>query len=60
MVENIKVVANNRKAGFEYFLLENRQRDFTGDSLRAVARDRGVILEVDDYVADLLREQLAS
>lgn len=33
----------------EYFLLENRQNDFNGDSLIADVSPRGVLLGVDDY-----------
>ena len=37
----------------EYFLLENRQQDFAGDGLNVTLGQSGVILEVDDYDADI-------
>jgi len=37
----------------EYFLIENRQRDPDGDSLKTIYSERGVVLEVDDYDWDI-------
>lgn len=37
----------------EYFLIENRQQDFTGDGLNLTKSTSGVVLEADDYDVDI-------
>jgi M6 family metalloprotease-like protein len=37
----------------EYFLLENRVRDFNKDGLNIIKSPRGVLLEADDYDTDI-------
>ncbi|MFC1563935.1 T9SS type A sorting domain-containing protein [candidate division KSB1 bacterium] len=37
----------------EYYLIENRQTDFDGDSLKITFGQSGIVLEVDDYDLDI-------